>query len=361
MLTPSTILCPACQSPSPVGRQKCAACGASLVVVPCPRCGQENELSAPLCSRCYADLRLRRCPHCHAPNLLSAVVCAQCRRELIVSRQTGGERIAPSPGKRGGNLWNVLVVLFNGGVLAGVLLVFLRHNPSPALAIAAAIAGSFLVPATATLALWEIWARRQIPGTTFFCVFVSGAVLGTAASLVLYVVIPLVGVGFGGLLAVPVIIGAAEELGKMLSVGWLLKRQEYALETHGFMFGIAAGLGFAALESMGYALIGYHLGGVPRMTQVVLLRAFLTTFVHAAWTGSLAAIVWRERRISVQFTPPVLATYVLVAVLHAVWDYHIMPGVPLDEGIAFLVISGLCTVALFILRAQSAVLAARRK
>lgn len=361
MFAPSTILCPACQSPNPAGRQKCAVCGGSLMAAPCPRCGQENVLSAPLCSRCYADLRQQRCPHCRAPNLLSAVRCAQCRQELVASPLAGSTRAVSSSARRGGNLWNVLVVLFNGGVLTAVLLLTLYSRPSLVLTIAAAVMGSFLVPATLTLALWEVWARRQIPGMTFFAVFLSGAILGTVASLVLYLVVPIVGIGFGVLLAVPVIIGAAEELGKVLSLWWLLRRQEYPLETHGFMFGMTAGLGFAALESMGYALTAYHLGGVTRMTQTVLIRAFLTTFAHAAWTGSLAAVVWRERRISVQFTRPVRNTYTLVAVFHALWDYHMMPRVPQEEGIAFLVVSGLCTLALFILRAQSAVLAARRQ
>jgi RsiW-degrading membrane proteinase PrsW (M82 family) len=333
----------------------------NLVAAPCPRCGHENAFNNPLCGNCYADLRLKKCPHCQAPNLLTAAVCSQCRKGLVTAPQTVRVGASRSVAKTGsGNIWNILVVLLIGGVTAAALLLALKSSPSSPLAIAAAVLGSFVVPVTLTFSLREMFAR-QIAGLTFFYIFISGATLGTAASLVLYIVVPMVGVGFGVLLAVPVIIGAAEELGKVLSIGWLLKRQEYALESYGLMFGITAGLGFAALESVGYALMAYHLGGVTRMTQTVLLRAFLTTFAHAAWTGSLAAVVWRERRISVQFTRPVLNTYTLVAIFHALWDYQMMPGVPQSEGIAFVIISGLCTLALFIIRAQFATLAARRK
>jgi len=72
-------------------------------------------------------------------------------------------------------------------------------------------------------------------------------------------------------------------------------------------------------------------------------------------------MIWRERRVSVQWTAPVLNTYLIVVVLHALWDYQVIPGIPLEEGIAFLVISGLCTLALFIIRLQSAVMAAREQ
>jgi RsiW-degrading membrane proteinase PrsW (M82 family) len=87
---------------------------------------------------------------------------------------------------------------------------------------------------------------------------------------------------------------------------------------------VAAGAGFAALETMGYAfttLITSH-GSITATVDELLLHGFLSPAGHMAWTGiaatalyAAAASGWRGRRVA-EF---VVAFGVAVA-LHAPWD-----------------------------------------
>ena len=90
------------------------------------------------------------------------------------------------------------------------------------------------------------------------------------------------------------------------------------------MFGIAAGMGFAALETMGYGLVALiqSQGSVGVLEQVLLIRGLLSPAGHAAWTGLVCAVVWREReqRGRGLLSFGVIGIFVLAVVLHALWD-----------------------------------------
>jgi len=60
---------------------------------------------------------------------------------------------------------------------------------------------------------------------------------------------------------------------------------------------IAAGMGFAALETMGYGLVSFmqSRGDILILQQVLLIRGLLSPAGHAAWTGFVCAVLWRER------------------------------------------------------------------
>ena len=92
----------------------------------------------------------------------------------------------------------------------------------------------------------------------------------------------------------------------------------------GLALGIAAGAGFAVLETMGYAF--YALvsrgGGLAAMEQTLQLRALLAPASHIAWTGMVAWALWRigatPRR---RFAVTGLVTAFAAAVgLHYLWD-----------------------------------------
>lgn len=120
-------------------------------------------------------------------------------------------------------------------------------------------------------------------------------------------------------------IGLIEETSKLIiPLVILLLWRRYRSPSNGLLIGVAAGAGFAALETMGYAfttLITSH-GSITATVDELLLRGFLSPAGHMAWTGiaatalyAAAASGWHRRQIG-RF---VLAFLVAVA-LHALWD-----------------------------------------
>jgi RsiW-degrading membrane proteinase PrsW (M82 family) len=91
----------------------------------------------------------------------------------------------------------------------------------------------------------------------------------------------------------------------------------------GVVIGVASGMGFATLETMGYgfqALLAA--GSVAAVDSTLLLRGILSPASHVAWTGMTVAMLWRIRGAS----RPGLAvlafigSYVGAVILHATWD-----------------------------------------
>jgi RsiW-degrading membrane proteinase PrsW (M82 family) len=93
-------------------------------------------------------------------------------------------------------------------------------------------------------------------------------------------------------------------------------------------------MGFAALESMGYAFSTFLEvfakaleAGAPQIFSllatigVTALRSLLAPFGHGVWTAILSAVLFRESRANrFQINFSVITTYILVALLHGIWD-----------------------------------------
>ena len=82
-------------------------------------------------------------------------------------------------------------------------------------------------------------------------------------------------------------------------------------------------MAFAALETMGYELVALvsSQGSLNTLDETILIRGLLSPVGHAAWTGLIAATLWRERaRTGKAFTPLVLGFFLLAAALHSLWD-----------------------------------------
>ena len=107
----------------------------------------------------------------------------------------------------------------------------------------------------------------------------------------------------------------------------------------GLLLGAAVGLGFAALESTGYAFtvfleafaqgLRHHAPETfPLLSAVIVtaLRSLLAPFGHGVWTAILAAVLFRESRPDrFRITGKVTLTYLLVSLLHGFWD-----GMPIN-------------------------------
>src|SRR5581483_7118481 len=149
-------------------------------------------------------------------------------------------------------------------------------------------------------------------------VLLLGGVLGTATATLLEVEFVRT-LSLGTLF----LVALSEEFAKLLGIVWLLRRQEYLSEAHGLVFGAAAGMGFAAFESMGYGLTFFLLsrGNLDVVGSVLLTRGLLSPFGHGTWTALVASTMWRERAEGRSIVGlPVLGAFLTAVILHTAWD-----------------------------------------
>jgi len=149
-------------------------------------------------------------------------------------------------------------------------------------------------------------------------------------------------------------IGLIEEFAKILGVLVIARHLRHDSELDGVILGVAAGMGFAALESIGYAFSAFlRSGGSLSVTvAITLLRGLLSPVGHGTWTAILASVLFRESKAShFRLNLKVLGAYLTVAILHGLWDglpvfmtALVLPG--FDIFVAQFVVGGL---GLFIL------------
>jgi RsiW-degrading membrane proteinase PrsW (M82 family) len=124
--------------------------------------------------------------------------------------------------------------------------------------------------------------------------------------------------------ALPTIaIGLIEETCKLLVPAAIFALGRYRREADGLLFGVVSGLGFAALESMGYGLTALFLshGDIGQVEKLLFVRGVLSPAGHGAWTGLVCATLWRARlRPTPTAKATIAATFVVAVSLHALWD-----------------------------------------
>jgi RsiW-degrading membrane proteinase PrsW (M82 family) len=177
--------------------------------------------------------------------------------------------------------------------------------------------GSFVVPTAFVSYFYEHVKHREISLPLLTTCFLVGGVLGlVAAGFLEYGTLR--GLGILGLFGV----GLIEESVKLIFpiimyIGW-----RYRHEADGLLFGIATGMGFAALETMGYGLVSFFQsrGDIGILQQVLVFRGFLSPAGHAAWTGFVCAVLWREREKKGYLNFTVVGAFILAVVLHTLWD-----------------------------------------
>ncbi len=179
--------------------------------------------------------------------------------------------------------------------------------------------GAFLVPVTFVIYFYEHVRDRDISQPLLTTTFIVGGLIGLAAAgLLEYGTLQKLSIT--GLFGV----GLIEEIAKLLFpiamyIGW-----RYRHEADGLLFGIAAGMGFAAFETMGYGLVSLIQSGgnVTLLEQVFIIRGLLSPAGHAAWTGFVCAILWHERQKKghVVVNLAVVGAFILAVILHSLWD-----------------------------------------
>jgi RsiW-degrading membrane proteinase PrsW (M82 family) len=179
--------------------------------------------------------------------------------------------------------------------------------------------GSFLIPvAFVTYALSR--ADQVVTAQRIFTAFVYGGVLGVLGASILEAAFlrQASGPAFVG-------VGLIEEAVKLAAL-WLLARRlpRYTMRD-GIVLGAAVGFGFAAFESAGYAFNAlFTTSGLSllNLVETEVLRGILAPVGHGLWTailgGALFAAAARHGR--PRLRGAVVGWYLLVALLHALWD-----------------------------------------
>ncbi len=228
-------------------------------------------------------------------------------------------RDLPRPAGRGARRrsywWRVLLsILASYFVGIGVLVVTGNPNVFPTVI----MLGSFMVPITYVIFLYDHEHLAVARLGSVALTFVYGGVLGTfAASLLEPLFVSRLD------LATAMIVGVIEELAKILGVLVIARRRRHDSELAGILLGAAAGMGFAAFESAGYAFTAFLRSGgsASAAVGVTLLRGIFSPLGHGTWTAMFASVLFREsmpRRFRINRA--VIGAYLLVVLLHGLWD-----------------------------------------
>jgi RsiW-degrading membrane proteinase PrsW (M82 family) len=167
--------------------------------------------------------------------------------------------------------------------------------------------GAFLVPVVFIAYLYEVT-----------CFLWGGAVGTLVAGTLEYDLLRSLGVCalFG--------VGLIEESAKLIFPLIYFLAGRYRSEASGILFGVASAMGFAALETMGYAFVTLlqSKGSLGALDEVLLVRGLMSPAGHAAWTGLVCAVLWRERlKVGhAVLNRRVVAAFLTAVILHALWD-----------------------------------------
>jgi len=197
---------------------------------------------------------------------------------------------------------------FRLALFAGLAILFLLYLGG--FIAAAILTSAFLVPILYVMYLYEVRTFRDAPvpvlGLTLGAGIVVGVVLTIAGNLIrspLTIVDPAT---LGSVLSVPalivacVLIPVVQEVVKPLPALVLRRRPEFGETIDGFVFGVAAGLGFSLAQTI-IQFSGVITGLGVRTESADWLYPLVTFGVllpvlHGSSTGAITAAVWRYGR-----------------------------------------------------------------
>ncbi len=213
-------------------------------------------------------------------------------------------------------LW--LRILLIGFLLYAIALITLIITGNPNMFPTTVLIGNFLVPVAFVVFFYERRDRFSVNISATAMCFFYGGVLGTIAAGILEPV-------FISHLSISTafMVGIIEEFTKIIGVVIIARRRKYNSVMDGIILGAAAGMGFAAFESTGYAFTYFlQSGGSLSLTVLItLLRGVFSPVGHGTWTAILSSVLLRES-VSGKFNinTKVLYAYFTVVVLHGLWD-----------------------------------------
>ncbi len=223
-------------------------------------------------------------------------------------------QIQIAPRKKSG-WWRVLL-LGIAFYVASLIALILTGNPN--LFPTVVMVGTFMIPVTYVVFFYDRrhWSGLNVPAVAQG--FIYGGLLGVLAASILEPIF------IRSLTAVSVFgIGLIEEFVKILGILVIARHHRHDSEMDGLILGAAAGMGFASLESNGYAFSSFLMSGgsLSATVFVTLLRGILSPIGHGTWTAILASVLFRESRAGrYHINWKVIGVYLVVSILHGLWD-----------------------------------------
>jgi RsiW-degrading membrane proteinase PrsW (M82 family) len=218
--------------------------------------------------------------------------------------------------------WAWLGVLAVGLVLYFLVLWTLVGTQNPNFVPALILLGATVVPLTFLTFAQARTGRWHVPASVLLVAAFFGGVIGTVVAGTLEYD-TLRGLGALPMILVALIEETAKLIVPVVLLFTVLARHERRIPSDGLIIGVAAGMGFAALETMGYAFSALlsSQGNIGAVEETLFIRGLTAPAGHTAWTGLTAGALWAvlanpgTRRV-LEF----IGTFAGAVVLHALWD-----------------------------------------
>ena len=210
--------------------------------------------------------------------------------------------------------WKLLII---GFIIYTIGLMVLSITQNSNLFPAIVMLGNFLIPVIYVAFLYQKRISNvSMPMT--IAGFFYGGFLGVFAAAILEPIF-IENIDF----STAMFVGIIEEFAKVLGVLVIFRNRNHDFSLDGLIIGAAAGMGFAALESSGYAFTTFlnSGGSLSSTVYITLLRGILSPLGHGTWTAILAAVLLRESApTKFRLTLRVVGAFVIVVVLHGLWN-----------------------------------------
>jgi RsiW-degrading membrane proteinase PrsW (M82 family) len=247
---------------------------------------------------------------------------------------------APPPQQVRRRSWGWLSTFFIGLLLfiATTIVMFLTGNPN--LYPTVILIGNFLVPVVFVVFLYDHQHLSDLAPETIGRSFGIGGILGVLGASILESLLLSPSPNNQGLsLGNAVLVGLIEEGCKLAAVAFLARHMRARSPINGLLLGAAVGMGFAALESTGYAFTAFlsSQGHVGSSLAATVLRGLFAPFGHGIWTAIVSTVLFRQSGPRhFRFNIPVILTYLSVSLLHGFWD-----GLPFVISLAIIIPPGI--------------------
>ncbi len=203
----------------------------------------------------------------------------------------------PLPQKMPRRGWGWLRTLVVGIVLFIITTIVMFVTQNINLYPTVILIGNFLVPVVFVAFLYDHQHVSSVKPETIAVSFCVGGILGVlGASIFESLLLPTpTGPSQGLSLGSAMLVGLIEEGCKIVAVMFLARRWNHSSEMDGLLLGGAVGMGFAALESTGYAFTALLLshGLITSSIVETVIRGLLAPFGHGTWTAILGAVLFR--------------------------------------------------------------------
>jgi RsiW-degrading membrane proteinase PrsW (M82 family) len=218
--------------------------------------------------------------------------------------------------------WAWLGVLVIGLILYLLVLRTLIRTQNPNFVPALILLGASVVPLAFLTFAQARTGRWEVPTSVLLVAAFFGGVIGTVVAGTLEYD-TLRGLGALPMVFVALIEESAKLIVPVALLFTVMARHERRLPSDGLVIGVAAGMGFAALETMGYAFTALlsSQGNIGTVEETLFVRGLTAPAGHTAWTGLTAGALWAlvaapgGKRL-LEF----IGTFIGAVILHTLWD-----------------------------------------